>query len=176
MRVVKWLLGIVIALALVFVGGGLLLSPKFTVSRSVVVDAPADKVWALVGAPREWKRWTVWNRRDPAMAIEYTGPESGSGAGWSWKSASEGSGRMTFTAAEPGRQVAYELFFPDFDSTSKGEVRLAAEGGGTRVTWTMNGDMGGNPLMRWMALAMDGMVGKDFEAGLANLKALAEGR
>ena len=47
-------------------------------------------------------------------------------------------------------------------------------GSSTRVTWTMNGDMGSNPLFRWMALGADRMVGKDFEAGLANLKAVAE--
>jgi hypothetical protein len=29
-------------------------------------------------------------------------------------------------------------------------------------------------VFRWMALAMDNMVGKDFEAGLANLKTVAE--
>ena len=46
--------------------------------------------------------------------------------------------------------------------------------GGTQVTWTMNGDMGANPLYRWMGLFMDKMVGPDFDAGLANLKALAE--
>jgi len=38
----------------------------------------------------------------------------------------------------------------------------------------MNGDMGINPLLRWVALFADSMVGKDFEAGLSNLKALAE--
>jgi hypothetical protein len=34
--------------------------------------------------------------------------------------------------------------------------------------------MGSNILFRWMTLFVDGMVGKDFEGGLANLKALAE--
>ena len=34
--------------------------------------------------------------------------------------------------------------------------------------------MGKNPLMHWMALFMDGMIGKDFDGGLANMKALAE--
>ena len=81
---------------------------------------------------------------------------------------------MTFTAAEPGKRVAFELFFPDFGTTSMGTLDLAPAGAGTQVTWTMNGDMGSNPLYRWMALFMDKMVGPDFEAGLANLKALAE--
>lgn len=175
MRIVKWLLGVVIVLAAVLLIGGWLLSPKFTVTRSVSVNAPPAKVYALVVDPREWKRWTVWNRRDPAMEITYSGPPSGVGAGWAWKSKTEGDGRMTFTAAEPDRRLGYDLFFPDFGTTSGGELRFAPEGSnGTRVSWTMNGDMGGNPLFRWFALFADGMVGKDFDAGLTNLKALAE--
>jgi hypothetical protein len=51
---------------------------------------------------------------------------------------------------------------------------LKPEGATTQVTRVMNGNMGSNPLFRWMALFADGMVGKDFDAGLANLKKLAE--
>ena len=174
MKILKWLLGIVLLLALVLFGGGLLLSPKFTVVRSVGVAAPPEKVFPLVAEARRWKEWTVWNRRDPAMQIEYAGPPSGAGAVWSWRSSSEGDGRMTFTAAETPRRVAFELYFPDFGTTSTGELALVPEGAGTRVTWTMHGDMGRNPLMRWFALGADGMVGKDFEAGLGGLKGLAE--
>jgi uncharacterized protein YndB with AHSA1/START domain len=174
MKIVKWLLGLLLLLAVVLVGGGLLLSPKFTVTRSVTIAAPVDKVYALVASPRQWKLWSVWNQRDPAMQIEYSGPESGAGAAWSWKSKTEGDGKMTLTAAEAGRRVAFDLYFPDFGTTSTGELRFAAQGGGTQVSWIMNGNMGSNPLFRWMALFADGMVGKDFEAGLAKLKAVAE--
>jgi uncharacterized protein YndB with AHSA1/START domain len=154
--------------------GGLALSPTFSVVRSTVIAAPPEKVYPLIAQTRRWKDWGAWNRRDPAMRISYSGPDSGVGAVWEWKSSSEGDGRMTFTAAEPGQRVAFDLYFPDFGTTSKGELRLAADGAGTRVTWTMNGDLGRNPLVRWMTLFMDRLVGKDFDAGLANLKALAE--
>jgi uncharacterized protein YndB with AHSA1/START domain len=174
MAFLKWTLGIVVGLAAVLLVGGLMLSGNFQISRSVVVAAPADKVYPLVAEPKRWKDWSVWNRRDPAMAITYSGPESGAGARWEWKSPTEGDGRMTFTAAEPGKRAAYELFFPEFGTTSTGELTLTPEGSGTRVTWSMQGTMGSNPLMRWMALAMDRMVGPDFEGGLANLKTLAE--
>jgi len=176
MKVVKWLLGIVLVLAAVLVLGGLALSPAFTVTRSTLVAAPPEKIYALVADPRGWKAWSVWNRRDPAMQIVYSGPPTGVGAAWEWKSQSEGDGKMTFTAAEPGKKVAFDLFFPDFGTTSHGELSFAPEASGTRVTWTMNGDMGRNPVFRWMALAMDRMVGKDFDAGLANLKAIAEAK
>ena len=81
---------------------------------------------------------------------------------------------MSFTAVEAPSRVAYELSFPEFDSTSSGDLRFEPSAGGTRVTWTMKGDMGGNPVMHWFALFMDRMVGPDFEAGLTNLKAEAE--
>lgn len=174
MKVLKWILGVVIALVAVLALGGMLLSPTFKVSRSVTVNAPPDKVYALVADPRRWKEWSVWNRRDPAMEITYSGPPSGSGAVWAWKSKNEGDGRMTFTTAEPGKRLGYELYFPDFGTTSNGDLMLEAAGSGTKVVWLMNGNMGSNPLYRWMTLFMDGMLGKDFEAGLANLKALAE--
>ena len=174
MKVLKWLLVGVLALVALLVVGGLLISPKFSVSRSTLVQAPPDRVYPLVAAPRAWKTWSVWTRRDPQMQIDYRGPDSGAGASWAWKSEGEGDGRMTFTAVEPNRRVLYELFFPDFGTTSTGAFSFVPEAGGTRVTWTMDGDFGRNPLFRWFALFADKMVGKDFEGGLSNLKAVAE--
>lgn len=170
----KWTVIALVTLAVLLFAGGYALSPKFSVARSTTIAAPAEKVYALIADPREWKRWTVWNQRDPAMQISYSGPPSGTGAAWAWQSKSEGDGRMTFTAAEANRRLAYDLYFPDFGTTSAGALELTAAGTGTQVTWRMNGDMGSNPLFRWLALFGDRMVGPDFEAGLANLKALAE--
>ena len=170
----KWTVIALVTLVLLLFAGGYALSPKFSVTRSTTISAPAEKVYTLVADPREWKRWTVWNQRDPAMQISYSGPPSGTGAAWAWQSKSEGDGKMTFTAAEANRRLAYDLYFPDFGTTSAGALELAAAGAGTQVTWRMNGDMGSNPLFRWLALFGDRMVGPDFEAGLTNLKALAE--
>ncbi len=174
MRFVKWLLGGVLALVAVLAVGGWLMGSDFSVTRSVLVKAPPEKIYPLVADPRNWKQWSVWNLRDPAMAITYSGPPSGTGAVWEWRSATEGDGRMSFTRAEAPGLLAYELYFPDFGTTSLGELRLVPEAGATRVSWSMRGNMGRNPFFSWFALFADGMVGKDFEAGLANLKAVAE--
>lgn len=173
-RAFKWFLGVFLLLVGVLYIGGTLLSPKFVVARSVTVQASPDKVYSLIASPRQWKQWSVWNQRDPQMQITYEGPESGAGAKWTWKSKSQGDGAMTFREATAPQRVAYDLYFPDFGTTSTGDLVLKAEGTGTRVTWTMNGDMGSNPMFRWIALFADSMVGKDFEEGLANLKRLAE--
>lgn len=175
MRILIRLMGGLAALAIVLVGAGGLLPAHYAVQRSVVFASPPEKIWPLIDNPREWARWTVWNLRDPAMTMQYSGAARGAGAIWAWQSRSEGSGRMTFTAADAPRRLAYALEFPDFEGgRNTGELTLTAEGKGTRVTWSMQGDMGGNPILRWFGLLMDRMVGPDFDGGLARLRRLAD--
>ncbi|HEY2627621.1 MAG TPA: SRPBCC family protein [Usitatibacter sp.] len=174
MKFVQWALAIVGAIVLAFVVGGLFAPSSFLVSRSTLINAPAKKVYDLVVEPRQWANWSEWNRRDPAMKITYKGPPFGMGARWDWVSKTEGSGSMEFTRVEPDKVVEYSLLFPDYNMKSTGALRLEPEGNATRITWTNTGDVGGNPLKHYMALMMDHLVGPDFEAGLRNLKALAE--
>ncbi|HEX7637088.1 MAG TPA: SRPBCC family protein [Burkholderiaceae bacterium] len=177
MRWIVRIAGALVLLAVVAVLVGFALPGTYRVERSIVVAAPPGRLYPLVASPRRWKDWSMWNRRDPGMAITWSGPESGAGAGWSWNSRSEGQGRMTFTAADPATGVRYTLYFPAWDMSSTGELRLIPlADGNTRVSWTNVGDLGGNPLRHYLAAAMDHMVGPDFEAGLANLKAIAEHR
>jgi uncharacterized protein YndB with AHSA1/START domain len=173
----RWVLRIVVALVLVVVilaGVGFLLPSHYRIERSVEISAPPSKVYALLADPREWKRWTVWNQRDPAMKMDYSGPQSGVGAEWSWISKSEGSGSMEFTEARQDERIGYRLAFPEFGMQSSGALTLAPTGDKVRVTWTNEGDLGANPMSRWFGLMMDRAVGADFAAGLANLKRLAE--
>ena len=174
MKIVKRILLVLVVLVVALVAIAYALPSHYRVSRSIVVDAPASKIYPLVAETRAWKRWSVWNQRDPAMTVVYAGPPSGAGAQWTWDSKTEGKGEMTLTAVEVDRKIDYRLFFPDFGSTATGAIVFEATSPtSTRVTWTNEGDLGNNPMMRWMGLAMDRMVGNDFAAGLANLKALA---
>jgi uncharacterized protein YndB with AHSA1/START domain len=174
MKIVQWTLAVIGTIALALVIGGFFVPSAFSVQRSTVISASPNKIYDLVVEPKQWAKWSVWNQRDPGMKITYSGPPFGMGAKWSWQSKSEGTGSMEFTRVEPDRAVEYSLSFPEFGMKSTGALRLEPAGNGTRVTWTNSGDVGGNPLKHYLTLMMDRMVGPDFEAGLANLKALAE--
>ena len=52
----RYLLIIVLVLGAILFGGGMLLSPKFTIVRSVDIQAPAAAVYPLVADPRRWQR------------------------------------------------------------------------------------------------------------------------
>lgn len=178
----KWLLRIllsVIGLVALLLAVGLMLPSQYRVERSIVVAAPADKVYGLIVDPREWKRWTVWNQRDPAMQVSYSGAPTGVGAEWKWDSKTEGKGAMKFTEAVTSQHIGYALSFEDFGTTSTGKLQLTAAdiGGkpGTRIIWSNEGDLGTNPLNRWFGAFANKLIGPDFDAGLVNLKKLAEG-
>lgn len=172
MKILKALLGLSTLLVGILLVGALAMSPDYAVSRTIVIKAPADKIYPLIDSSQGWASWGVWYRKDPQMQVKNSGAAQGVGAAWSWTSESQGNGSMKLTAALPGQKVTYELQIDDFDP-SQGEITLTPEGGATRVTWRMNGRMG-KLVFRWFGLFMDKLVGPDFEGGLANLKQLAE--
>jgi len=174
MRWLKFALVAVVLLMVAVVAVGYALPAEYKVERTIVINAPPERIYPLVAAPRRWMQWSIWTRRDPQMTVSYFGPETGAGAGWRWDSKTEGRGEMTFTAADPARGLTYKLYFPDFESTSTGDFLLTPDASGTRIIWNNSGSVGSNPLRHYMAVAMDRLVGPDFEAGLANLKVLAE--
>ena len=169
LKILKYLVGIIVIL----LAAGFLLPSTYSAERSMTINAPAEKVFPLIANQKEWKRWSVWNQRDPNMLMTYSGPEAAAGSKWSWKSKSEGSGGMEWSAVEANKRVGYILTMEGM-TPATGDLNVTPEGTGSKVNWTMNGDAGMNPLFRWFGLFMDKMVGPDFDAGLKNLKKLAE--
>ncbi len=173
-KFIQWALAVIGIVALAIVGTGFFLPSSFEVKRTTVINAPPGKVYDLVVEPRTWTKWSVWNQRDPNMQVTYSGPPFGQGARWSWESKEEGSGTMEFVRVEPNARIEYTLSFPEFGMKSGGEWLFEPQGAGTRVTGSDRGNVGPNPLKHYLAWGMDRLVGPDFEAGLANLKSLAE--
>jgi uncharacterized protein YndB with AHSA1/START domain len=163
----------VIVLALVFAA---LKPDTFRIERSIVISALPEKLFALIDDFHEWPKWAPPDREDASMKRTYSGAASGLGAVSDWSgSGNTGTGRMQITATEPPRQVVVTVeFSKPFVAHNVNTFTLTPEGGGTRVTWAMQGS--NVYMMKVMSLAvnMDKMMGQHFESGLANLKAAAE--
>lgn len=162
-------------LILLIVLGGFLISPDVHVERSIVVNAPAEKVFDQVNSFPNWAAWSPWAKMDPNMKHEYTGPESGVGHKDTWTSEEKnvGSGSQEIVTSVPGELMESELDFGE-NGTGKGFFKFETEGEGTKVTWGMEADMGNNPIARYMGLMMDKMMGPVFDQGLNDLKAHVE--
>lgn len=98
------------------------------------------------------------------------------GAAFAWNGRRRvGAGRMTETTCRPGECVEFRLeFLKPFKATNTAVFAFRAEGGRTRVTWSMTGRNGFVGKAIGMFIDCDRMMGLQFELGLANLKALVE--
>jgi hypothetical protein len=176
MRILKWLFGIVVALAIVFFGGAFLLPKNVEVARAVEIDAPASDIFPYLNSLKAAGEWSPWLGRDPEVQLTYSGPEEGVGAKLEWASEHPqvGEGVQEITLSDPGKRVETALDFGPMGS-ALAAFDLVEAGGKTTVTWGFETDLGNNPMGRWMGLMMDRWVGGDYEAGLSNLKSLVEG-
>jgi uncharacterized protein YndB with AHSA1/START domain len=170
----KLLLGLV-ALVLGLVAVSFFMPKTYRVERAVVIRAKPEAVFPLLADLKQWPKWGVWHERDPAMTFVYSPVTTGVGAFSDWKSKTEGNGKATVTAVEPLKSVTYTLEMPDQGMMGVGVLAVApGENGALRVSTTMTGELGMNPMMRLMGPFLDKMIGPDFEAGMAKLKRVAE--
>lgn len=173
----KLALGVFYALLgifLIFVAGGFVLPEQAQVSRSAVINAPPEKIYAVVSDLRRARDWMPWFALDPQMTVTFEGDGPGAGQKMMWLSQRNdvGSGSQQTTKLDDNRQVTAALDFGGM-SQATSTIELTAEGSGTRVNWKLDVPLA-NIIERWTGLVMDRMIGPDFEKGLANLKTLAE--
>lgn len=174
MKILLKILGFLVLLVVLLIAIGFTLPSKFLVERSVVINAPAEKIYPFVADVKRWPEWQIWHERDPKMQVTTSPTTNEIGSTSTWKSPSQGNGSAKLTKLEPSKRVEFELAFEGFDQPSLGVVLFEPAGGATKVRWQMSGDVGSSPINRWFCKFMDGLVGKDFDAGLAKLKTAAE--
>jgi carbon monoxide dehydrogenase subunit G len=150
---------------------------SFRVERSAQIQAPPGRVFPLINDLHAFNTWNPYEKKDPAIKGSYGAVTAGPGATYAWESDKVGLGDMRIETAVPDSTVTLRLtFVKPFAAVNQVTFTLAPAGDGTQVTWAMEGRLNYIAKLMHLFFNMDSMVGKDFEDGLANLKALAERR
>ncbi|WP_428421134.1 SRPBCC family protein [Methylibium sp.] len=150
---------------------------QFRVERSLRIEAPPERVFALIEDLKGFNTWNPYARKDPAIKQRYGDVTRGPGAFYAWESKEVGVGSMKITDTAAPTHVTIALDFEQpFTAHNTAEFALRPDGGGTTVTWAMHGPATFVSKLMGVFFSMDRMVGRDFEAGLVNLKAAAEAR
>jgi uncharacterized protein YndB with AHSA1/START domain len=146
------------------------------VQRSVSIKAPPETIFPLIHDFQQWRSWSPYENKDPAMKRTYGGAERGTGAVYAWDGDKNvGSGRMEILEASAPHKIVIKLdFFTPFEGHNTAEFTMLPQGDGTHVTWVMSGCSNFMARLIQVFMNLDKMIGKDFEAGLANLKKLTE--
>jgi hypothetical protein len=147
----------------------------FTVQRSTRIKATPAEILAFINDFHRWTTWSPYEKYDPALKRTYDGAPSGKGAVYAWDGNSQaGRGRMEILETTPTKTVIKLDFFAPFEAHNTAEFSAVPAGDATEVTWAMNGPSPFVTKLMGVFMNMDKMIGKDFEEGLATLKAKAE--
>lgn len=148
----------------------------FTLQRSLAINAPPERIFRLINEFRNWTQWSPWEKLDPNLKRDYSGAPAGVGAIYAWEGDKKvGQGRMEIVEATVPSKVALKLdFIRPFEAHNDVTFALEPAGAATNVTWTMTGPTPFVAKIFHVFVDMDRMVGGDFEAGLASMKAAAE--
>jgi uncharacterized protein YndB with AHSA1/START domain len=148
----------------------------FQVQRKITIQATPDTIFAYINDLQQWELWSPWENKDPAMKKSFSTVTTGKDAFYEWDGNSNvGRGRMEITESDPPTRLTIKLeFLKPFVAHNIVEFMLVPQAGKTEVIWDMHGPKPFISKLMGVFISMDRMVGKDFEAGLNSLKALAE--
>ncbi|MBV6324743.1 SRPBCC family protein [Duganella violaceipulchra] len=165
----------VVVLVLIVLGLAAMQPDSFRVQRTIAIKAPPDKILPLISDFHNWTSWSPWEKLDPAMKRTYSGAPKDLGAVYAWEGDDKvGAGRMEITGQAPAKVDIKLDFLKPFESHCQTEFALEPKGELTTVSWTMSGPSDFMTKLMGLVVSMDRMIGKDFETGLANMKAVAE--
>jgi hypothetical protein len=173
MRALKTLLIILLAVVALAVVLGITGPKHSEVSRSAIVHAPVDVVYAHANSLQRMAEWSPWAKKDPAMKVTYSGTEGVVGQNSSWSgNANVGSGSQEITALEPLKKVGLALHFKEpFESEATSDLDLVPMGDSTKVTWVFRGD---NNFVSRIYLAFNDH-GQNDRSGFRGRRCAAEG-
>jgi len=173
------IVGFIVLSLLLLIGAILALAARrpdtFRTARTALIGSSPERLFPLINDLRQMNTWNPYALRDAAGTTTYRGPASGKGAGFAFAGAKSGTGSIEIVESSAPRSVVMRLLMvKPFKVDNTVDFTLQPEGSATAVTWAMSGRQ--SLMAKAMTLFIDceKMMGRDFEQGLANLKAIAE--
>ena len=148
----------------------------FRLQRSIAIDAVPGNIFPLINDLRAHEAWNPFDKPDPATTKTHSGSAQGAGAIYEWKGKGQsGSGKLSILQADPFSRIVMQLdMLAPFKASNEVVFTLAPANGATQLTWSIQGPMPYPAKIMHTLFNMDRMVGRQFEAGLANLKRIVE--
>jgi len=152
------------------------MAEKYSLQTSVVINAPAKKIYDLMLDLNRFNEWNPFMTMDPTTTTKVTQSKPGPGSLYEYEGKRIGRGQQVVLSAEKPNVIVSEMSFFGKKKTNTAiiEFRIQEESAGTLVTWYMEGERGLGGKFMGTVLGFDKMMGKSFASGLESLKTLME--
>lgn len=147
----------------------------FRYERSGFINASSEKIFPFISQFKLGHLWSPYEK-DLEMPKEFGGTEGSVGSWMTFGPGKSGSGRVEILEIIPHEMVRFQLHMTaPFEAKNIVIYKLASENGGTRFTWSMEGDGGFLGKLMSVLIDCEKMVGGQMSEGIQNLKVLIEG-
>jgi len=139
----------------------------FEVRREALVAAPPGRVYPLIADLQAMARWNPFDTPEMSGTRQYAGPAQGPGARVAFAGGQAGDGTLSITGADPGRRIDMTLdMVRPMAAHNLIAFDLQPADDGTRVAWSMSGDVPYVAKVMRVLVDVDTMIGEAFEQGL----------
>lgn len=176
MKLFKVFAGIMGFFALVFLVS-LFFPRQYKIEKTTVVNIPVYETFAYMNQIQNWQDWSPWNKNlDSTMTFFYSQNTAGLGAAQYFKGDLVGIGRFRIVASVPNERITFNLALDQGFMSINQTFYFKALGGKTQLTWVDEGDVGLNPIFRFMLPTKISNSEAAFEEGLMIIKRAAENK
>lgn len=173
--IVKILIGIAVLIAIPLIIA-LFVKKEYGVDRELVINKPNQQVFDYVKHIKNQDYFSKWVMQDPTMKKDFTGTDGTVGFIYAWdsKDKNAGKGAQEITKISEGKEINMEVRFekPFAGVAHTYMITDSISPTQTKVKWGMTGKS--NWPMNFMNLFIPGMLGKDLDTSLNNLKVILE--
>ncbi|URQ88098.1 SRPBCC family protein [Pseudoalteromonas sp. SCSIO 43088] len=150
---------------------GLMLSPQYTVHKSIKVNASSAEIASLIGDFNQWPKWQPWQAVDPSIKFTIAEPSQGVGAHQFWQSRF-GEGEMTITQLD-NSQLSFNILF-NKEHIAQGTIRYLPEGDNVNIECSLKGEVNTPIIGGYLALLSQYILNNTVKLALNNIKTHAQ--
>lgn len=175
MKILKKILIVIVIIIAIPLIIALFVPKEYSVERDIVINKPKQEVFNYVKHLKNQDEYSVWVRKDPNMKKSFKGEDGTVGFVYGWDGNNDvGQGEQEIKNITEGEKIDLQLRFKK-PMEGQAEAPITTErisDNETKVKWGFNGKS--NYPFNFMNLFMDGMLGKDIQESLGNLKRTLE--
>jgi hypothetical protein len=178
MNILLTIVIIIAALIVLLLIAALFAKKSYTVTREIDIRRPRQAVFNYIRFIRNQDNYNKWSMADPNAVKTYSGTDGQVGFIYAWDSnvKNVGKGAQEIKGITEGEHINLELRFEKpFKGVAVAQVSTTETAADrTRVRWSFSSSMKYPMNIMLLLFNLEGVLGKDLEASLANLKNVLE--
>lgn len=152
------------------------MAKELVIEKSIIIHRNTQDVFEYLKYTKNQDNFSLWNMKDPAMKKTYTGTDGTVGFIYAWDSKDKnvGAGEQETINIDDGKRVDFNLrFVRPMQNTGMASFLIdKVSETQSAVKWIFRGEM--KFPMSLFSFIFKGMLGKQLDKGLQNLKEVLE--